>query len=85
MKVYVVVKEYVNDDGADTEVKVYSTYWKAKEYFDEEVNWLKENDPLIASDFYDEDLSETCYSLWKLYNYNENHVRLYISEEVVDE
>ena len=85
MKVYVVVKEYVNDDGADTELKVYSTYRKAKEYFDEEVEWLKENDPLIASDFYDEELSETCYSLWKLYNYNENHVRLYISEEVVDE
>lgn len=85
MKVYVVVKEYVNDDGADTELKVCSTYWKAKEYFDEEVEWLKENDPLIASDFYDEDLSETCYSLWKLYNYNENHVRLYISEEVVEE
>lgn len=85
MKVYVVVKEYVNDDGADIELKVYSTYHRAKEYFDEEVEWLKENDPLIASDFYDEDLSETCYSLWKLYNYNENHVRLYISEEVVDE
>lgn len=85
MKVYVVVKEYVNDDGADIEMKVYSAYWKAKEYFNEEVEWLKENDPLIASDLYDEDLSETCYSLWKLYNYNENHVRLYISEEVVDE
>ena len=85
MKVYVVVKEYVNDDGADTELKVYSTYHRAKEYFDEEVEWLKENDPLIASDFYDEELSDTCYSLWKLYNYNENHVRLYISEEVVDE
>lgn len=85
MKVYVVVKEYVNDDGADTEMKVYSTYHRAKEYFDEEVEWLKQNDPLIASDFYDEDLSETCYSLWKLYNYNENHIRLYISEEVVDE
>lgn len=85
MKVYVVVKEYVNDDGADIEMKVYSAYWKAKEYFDEEVEWLKENDPLIASDSYDEDLSETCYSLWKLYNYNENHVRLYISEELVDE
>ena len=28
MKVYVVVKEYVNDDGADAELKVYSTYWK---------------------------------------------------------
>ena len=73
MKVYVVVKEYVNDDGADTELKVYSAYWKAKEYFDEEVEWLKENDPLIASDFYDEDLSETCYSDRKSTRLNSSH------------
>lgn len=81
--VYVVKVESTLDCSTDTEVKVFSTYEKAKAYFDECVADEKANDHLMELDdkvVYDE---ENYFSVYQDGCWSEDHYEISIEERML--
>lgn len=81
--VYIVKIDETIDCSTDTEVKVFSTYEKAKAYFDECVADEKANDHLMETDdkvVYDE---ENYFSVYQEGHWSEDRYEIEIIERMV--
>ena len=81
--VYVVKIDATIDGSTDTEMKVFSTYEKAKAYFDECVADEKANDHLMESDDKVLEESENHFAIWQDGYYCEDHYEISIVEKEV--
>lgn len=81
--VYVVRADSTIDCSTDTDIKVFSTYEKAKAYFDECVADEKANDHLMESDDKVLEESENYFAIWQDGYYCEDHYEISIVEKEV--
>ena len=78
--VFVVRADSTLDCSTDTDIKVFSTYEKAKAYFDECVADEKANDHLMESDDKVLEESENHFAIWQDGYYCEDHYEIEIIE-----
>ena len=83
VSVYVVIADSTLDCSTDTDIKVFSTYEKAKAYFDECVADEKANDHLMESDDKVLEESENHFAIWQDGYYCEDHYEISIVEKEV--
>ena len=83
VSVYVVIADSTLDCSTDTDIKVFSTYEKAKAYFDECVADEKANDHLMESDDKVLEESENHFAIWQDGYYCEAHYEISIVEKEV--
>ena len=81
--VFVVRADSTLDCSTDTDIKVFSTYEKAKAYFDECVADEKANDHLMESDDKVLEESENHFAIWQDGYYCEDHYEISIVEKEV--
>lgn len=81
--VFVVRADSTLDCSTDTDIKVFSTYEKAKAYFDECVADEKANDHLMESDDKVLEESENHFAIWQDGYYCEDHYEIEIIERMV--
>ena len=81
--VYVVKADSTLDCSTDIDIKVFSTYEKAKAYFDECVADEKANDHLMESDDKVLEESENHFAIWQDGYYCEDHYEISIVEKGV--
>ena len=81
--VYIVKIDATLDCSTDTDIKVFSTYEKAKAYFDECVADEKANDHLMESDDKVLEESENHFAIWQDGYYCEDHYEISIVEKEV--
>lgn len=83
MKVWILEEENVEDVASEREVRIFSTYEKAKTCFDKFVASEKDNDPLMEYDDKVIEESEGHFAIWQDGRYCENHYEINIIEKVV--
>ena len=83
ISVFVVRTDSTLDCSTDTDIKVFSTYEKAKAYFDECVADEKANDHLMESDDKVLEESENHFAIWQDGYYCEDHYEISIVEKEV--
>ena len=81
--VYIVKIDIAFDGSADTDIKVFSTYEKAKAYFDECVADEKANDHLMELDDKVIDEEENYFSVYQEGYWSEDHYEISIDERMV--
>lgn len=81
--VYIVNIDSTADCWTDTEIKVFSTYEKAKTYFDECVSEEKENDHLMELDDKVINEGEYYFSIYQEGFWSEDRYEIEIIEKVV--
>ena len=84
ISVYVVRSDSTLDCSTDTDIKVFSTYEKAKAYFDECVADEKANDHLMELDDKVVDEEENYFSVYQDGFWDEDHYEISINEMEVD-
>lgn len=82
-KVWIVEEENVEDVANEQEIRIFSTYEKAKACFDKFVASEKDNDPLMECDDKVIEESEGHFAIWQDGRYCENHYEINIIEKVV--
>ena len=80
ISVYVVRSDSTLDCSTDTDIKVFSTYEKAKAYFDECVANEKANDHLMELDDKVVDEEENYFSVYQDGFWDEDHYEISINE-----
>ena len=80
ISVYVVRSDSILDCSTDTDMKVFSTYEKAKAYFDECVADEKANDHLMELDDKVIDEEENYFSVYQEGYWSEDHYEISINE-----
>ena len=83
ISVYIVRADSTLDCSTDTDIKVFSTYEKAKVYFDECVADEKANDHLMELTDKVLEESENHFAIWQDGYYCEDHYEIEIIEKVV--
>lgn len=82
-KVWIVEEESVEDIASEREIRIFSTYEKAKECFDKYVASEKENDDLMMNDSKVVEESENHFAIWQEGRYCEDHYEINIIERKV--
>lgn len=81
--VWIVEEESVEDIASEREIRIFSTYEKAKECFDKYVASEKENDDLMMSDSKVVEESENHFAIWQEGRYCEDRYEINIIERKV--
>lgn len=84
-KIYLVQSEWATDTDYEITQKAFSTYEKAKTYFDILVGDAKEDDPLLVQEDCVVNESDDTFGIYIDGFYNENHLTVSIIPLTVDE